>query len=120
MDTFGDVVWSMFVFFFWLMFIWMFISVFGDIFRREDLSGWGKAGWIALIFLVPFLGILVYMIARPKMTDQDRRMIAQAEEQQRRLKGYSPADEISKLVVLRDSGQLSAQEYEELKAKALV
>jgi len=119
-DSFGDVVWSIFIFFFWLMFIWMFISVFGDIFRREDLSGWGKAGWIFLIFVVPFLGILIYMIARPKMTEQDKRMIAEAEEQQRRLRGYSPADEISKLATLRDSGKLTAEEYEKLKAKALL
>jgi Phospholipase_D-nuclease N-terminal len=120
MDSFGDVVWSMFIFFFWIMFIWMFISVFGDIFRREDLTGWGKAGWIFLIFVVPFLGILIYMIARPKMTEQDRRMIAEAEEQQRRLKGYSPADEIAKLSKLKESGQLTSEEFEKLKAKALL
>ena len=117
--SFGNVLWSMFVFFFWVMFIWMFIAIFGDIFRRDDLSGWGKAGWIFLIFVLPFLGILIYMIARPKMTEQDKRMIAQAQEQQRRLSGFSPADEISKLSVLRDEGKISPQEFETLKQRAL-
>ena len=63
--TFGDVLWSMVVFFFWFMFIWMFIAIFSDIFRR-DLSGWSKAGWIILIVVLPFLGILIYLIVRPK------------------------------------------------------
>jgi Phospholipase_D-nuclease N-terminal/Short C-terminal domain len=118
--SFFDVVWSIFIFFFWVMFFWMFISVFSDIFRRDDLSGWGKAGWIFLIFVLPFLGILIYMIARPKMTEQDQRMLAEAQEKRRRLEGYSAADEISKLVSLRESGQISAEEFERLKAQAML
>jgi hypothetical protein len=55
----GEVLWAMLVFFFWFMAIWIFINVFGDIFRREDVSGWGKAGWIFLIFVLPFLGVLI-------------------------------------------------------------
>ena len=53
--TFGSVLWAM-VFFFWFMLIWIFIGVFADLFRRNDLSGWGKAGWLLLIFIIPFLG----------------------------------------------------------------
>jgi uncharacterized membrane protein YczE len=117
--TFGTVIWSMVVFFFWFLFIWMFISIFADIFRREDLSGWAKAGWIFLIVILPFLGILVYVIARPKMTAQDRRMMAEAEEVQRRVAGYSAADEIAKLGKLRDEGKITAEEYERLKERAL-
>jgi hypothetical protein len=117
---FGDVLWSMIVFFFWFMFIWMFIGVFADIFRRNDLSGGAKAGWIFLIVILPFLGILIYMIARPKMTEQDRQMIAEAQEQQRRLQGYSPAEEIAKLSKLRDEGKITAEEFEQLKAKAML
>ena len=118
--NFGDLLWGMLVFFFWFMFIWMFIAVFGDIFRRNDLSGGGKAGWILLIVIVPFLGILIYMIARPKMTEQDKQMMAEMQEQQRRMQGYSSADEIAKLSQLRDEGKISAEEYEQLKAKALL
>ena len=116
---FGTVLWTMLAFFFWMMFIWMFIAVFADIFRRDDVSGCGKAGWILLIVALPLLGILIYMIARPKMTEQDRRMMAEAQEQQRRVAGYSAADEIAKLAKLRDDGQISAEEYENLKARAL-
>ncbi len=117
--TFGTVIWSMIAFFFWFLFIWMFISIFADIFRREDLSGWAKAGWIFLIVILPFLGILVYVIARPKMTAQDRRMLAETEEMQRRMAGYSAADEIAKLGKLRDEGKITAEEYERLKQNAL-
>ena len=73
--SFGDVIWTMLVFYLWFMFIWMFISIFGDIFRRDDLSGGAKAGWIILIVLLPFLGILIYMVTRPKMTEQDQRLM---------------------------------------------
>jgi hypothetical protein len=63
--TFGTFLWGMVAFFFWFVFIWMFISAFADIFRRRDLSGWAKAGWIFLIAVLPLLGILIYVIARP-------------------------------------------------------
>ena len=76
----GNVLWAMLVFFFWIMAIWIFIAIFSDIFRRRDLSGWAKGGWIFLIFILPFLGALIYMIARPKMTEQDREDIARAQD----------------------------------------
>jgi hypothetical protein len=117
---FGEVLWTMFVFFFWFMAIWIFIMVFADIFRRNDLSGWAKAGWIFLIFILPFLGALIYLIARPKMTEQDKQMMEKAQEAQRRLEGYSAADEIAKLAKLRDEGKITAEEYEEMKRKAMI
>jgi hypothetical protein len=66
---FGSFLWTMFAFFFWFMLIWMFIMVFADIFRRKDLSGGAKAGWILLIFILPLFGILIYLIARPSIVD---------------------------------------------------
>lgn len=117
--TVGSVLWTMLVFFFWTMAIWIFISVFADIFRRNDLSGWAKAGWILLIFILPFLGTLIYVIARPKMTEQDREMIMRAQEAQRRVEGFSPADEIQKLAALRDSGKITNEEYEDMKRQAM-
>jgi hypothetical protein len=66
---FGSVLWVMFGALFWFMAIWIFIAVFADIFRRRDIGGGAKALWILLIFLVPFFGALVYMIARPRITD---------------------------------------------------
>lgn len=111
--------WYMIMFYIWFMVIWMFIQVFADIFRRENLSGWGKAGWIALLFVVPFLGILIYMIARPKNTEQDKRLIAQAHAVQSRLQGGSAIDDIAKAKELLDAGTISQEEFNTLKTKAL-
>ena len=118
--TFGEILWSMLIFFFWFMAIWIFITVFADIFRRNDIHGWAKAGWIFLIFILPFIGAMIYLIARPKMTEQDKEMMEKAQEAQNRMSGYSAADEISKLSALRDQGKISAEEYEDLKKKAMM
>ena len=118
--TFGSVLWAMIVFFFWFMLIWMFIGVFADIFRRNDLTGWGKAGWLLLIFIVPLLGILIYLIARPKMTEQDKEMMTAMQERERRATGYSAADEVAKLAKLRDEGKITAEEYESMKQQAMM
>ena len=115
----GDLLWGMLVFFFWFMAISVFIGVFADIFRRNDLSGPAKAGWLLLIFVLPFLGALIYMIARPAMTEQDRERMQQMNAAERRASGYSAADEIQKLASLRDAGQITAEEYERLKQDAL-
>jgi hypothetical protein len=117
--TFNDLFASMIVFFFWFMAIWIFISIFGDIFRRNDLTGLAKAGWIFLIFIVPFVGCLIYMIARPKVTAQDVQLMAQAEAASKAAANVSTADEIAKLQQLKDSGAITAAEFDTLKAKAL-
>jgi hypothetical protein len=117
--TFWDVIFSMFVFFFWFMFIWIFISIFGDIFRRRDLSGGGKAGWIFLIVILPFLGALIYLIARPKMTAQDVEDITRMEAASKAASQVSPADQIAKLNELKASGAITDAEYEALKQKAI-
>jgi type VI protein secretion system component VasK len=114
-----DVMWSMMVFFFWFMYIWMFITVFADIFRRNDIHGWAKAGWLIFLIFIPLIGVLVYLIARPKMTAQDKQMIEEAQQKQRRAAGYSAAEEIAKAQALKDSGAISEAEFEELKRKAM-
>jgi hypothetical protein len=118
--TFGSVLWVMLEFFFLFMAIWIFIMVFGDIFRRRDLSGWGKGGWIILIFIVPFLGAIIYLIARPKMTAQDQEDMERMQQAQARMSGYSAADEVAKLSKLRDEGKITAEEYEDMKRKAMM
>ena len=119
--TLGSMLWTMLVFFFWMMAIWIFISLFADILRRNDISGWAKGGWILLLFVLPFLGCRSsHIIARPKMTEQDKEMIEKAQEAQRRVAGYSAADAIEKLTKLRDSGAITAEEFEEMKRKAML
>lgn len=119
MNSFWDFIWAMIIFYFIFMVIWMFIGIFADIFRRDDLSGWGKAGWIFLIFVLPFLGILIYMIVRPKMTEQDKKIIADAQAAQARMAGGSAADDITKAHALLEKGAISAEEFESIKRKAL-
>ena len=116
--TFGDIFWSLIVFYFWFMIIWIFIRIFADIFHRNDLSGAMKVVWILVLFILPFLGALIYMLMR-KPTEQDMQEMAQAQEMQRRAAGYSAADEIAKLEGLKNSGAITQAEFEAQKAKAL-
>jgi hypothetical protein len=111
--------WYMFVIYIWVMVFWMFIRVFADIFSRENLTGWGKAGWLFLIFVLPFLGIIIYMIARPKNTEQDQRMMAEAQAAQDRLVGGSAVDDIAKAQSLLEQGAITQAEFDSIKAKAL-
>ena len=117
--TFWDVVWSMVIFFFWFMLIWIFISIFADIFRRNDLSGGWKAIWIIVIFIIPFFGALIYIISRPKVTAQDVQMMTQADAAAKAAAGVSSADQIAKLNELKESGAITVPEYEALKKKAI-
>jgi hypothetical protein len=118
--TFGTVLWAMLAFLFWFVLIWMFIGVFADIFRRDDLSGWAKAGWILFVAVLPLIGILAYVIVRPRVTAQDRRELEEAETRMQREAGYSAAQEIAKAAELRDKGAISDAEFERLKQKAVL
>jgi Phospholipase_D-nuclease N-terminal len=71
---FLDVMWMMFIFFAWVIWIYLLIMVFADVFRRHDLTGWAKAGWTLFVIVLPLIGVLVYMIARPAM--EDRSLVA--------------------------------------------
>jgi uncharacterized membrane protein YcjF (UPF0283 family) len=117
---FWDVMWSIFVIFFWFIYIWMFITIFADIFHRDDIHGWSKAGWVILLIFIPLIGALIYLIARPKMTAQDKREIEEAQARQKRAAGYSATEEIAKAQALKDSGAITEEEFQELKRKAMV
>ena len=117
---FGDIFLTMLAFYLWFLVIWMFISVFADIFRRHDLSGFAKAGWLFLIVVLPFLGILIYMISRPPPSPEEVAMIQAAERGVATGAGYSVADEVSKLADLRASGAISDEEFGRLKAQAMM
>ena len=114
---FGEVLIYMAVIFIWMMVIWMFIAVFADIFRRRDHSGWAKAGWVFLIFILPLLGILIYLIARPK--DATAAQDAEIMAAQQRAAGYSSAAEIEKAQQLLASGAITQAEFDQIKANAL-
>ena len=123
--TFGDVMWSMFVFFAWILFFWMLFVVFGDLFSRNDLSGWAKAGWTLFVIILPFLGIFVYLIAQGKSMGERAQQRAQAQKAQ--VDDYvrsvasssSPTDEIARGKELFDQGAITQAEYDQLKARAL-
>jgi hypothetical protein len=113
-------------FFWWMLMLYLvfavifvFVRVFSDIFTRENLSGWGKAGWILVIFAIPFIGILIYVIVRPKNTEQDQRLMAEAQATQARLQGGSALDDIAKAQELLDKNAITQAEFEAIKAKAL-
>lgn len=111
--SFGTFLWSMLVFFFWVVTIWMFVAVFVDIARR-DMSGWAKAGWIVLIVFLPFLGILIYLIARPRGVDWSGYPSSGA-----RNVAAPAAAEIDRAARLLDQGKITTDEYEILKRQAL-
>ena len=118
-SSFANFLWSLLWIYLVFIVIMMFIRVFSDIFTRENLSGWGKAGWMLVIFAFPLIGILIYMIARPKNTEQDKRMMQQAQAVQSRLVGGSSVDDIAKAQELLDKGAITQDEFKALKAKAL-
>ena len=123
--SFGDVMWSMFVFFAWILFFWLLFIVFGDLFSRSDLSGWAKAGWTVFVIILPFLGILIYLISQGKAMGERAQQWAHA--QQTQMDDYvrsvasssSPTEEIAKGQQLLDSGAITQAEFDQLKAKAL-
>jgi hypothetical protein len=123
--TFGDVMWTMFVFFAWILFFWMLFGVFGDLFGRHDISGWAKAGWTVFVIVLPFLGIFVYLISQGKSMGE--RAQERAKAQQAQVDDYvrsvatsgSPTEEIAKGKELFDSGAITQAEFDQLKAKAL-
>jgi Phospholipase_D-nuclease N-terminal len=73
--SFGDFVWTMFALYFWVMFLWMFVTAFTDLFRRHDLSGGGKALWTLVLVVFPLIGTLIYIFSRPSGASQDRRLM---------------------------------------------
>ena len=119
MNSLGDfLLWSIEVFFLFLA-IWVFIAIFSDIFRRTDIHGGAKAGWMILIFILPFVGCMIYIIARPKVTAQDVQTMVRADAATKAASGVSTADELQKLAALKEAGVIDEKQYTDLKAKLL-
>ncbi|RKT18636.1 phospholipase D-like protein [Streptomyces sp. 1114.5] len=128
-----NIFWTMLELFLWVLWFFLLFKIITDIFRSHDLSGWGKAGWLVLVILLPLIGVLVYLIARGEsMTKRD---IEQAQETQAAFKAYvrdaaasapdtggggrSHVDDLAKLAALKDKGAITEEEYQQAKAKIL-
>jgi|SRR5215207_7431484 len=121
---FLDVFWTMVLFFCWVAWIWILILILSDVFRRDE-SGWAKAAWVVFLIVLPFVGVLVYLIANGKgMTE---RRVRDAQASQASFDDYvrtvatekGSAGEIERAKQLLDSGAINQAEFEQLKAKAL-
>jgi ABC-type multidrug transport system fused ATPase/permease subunit len=125
---FLDVLWTMLVIFAWVIWFWLLITVFADLFRRHDTSGGMKALWIIFVIVLPFLGVLIYLIANGG--GMAERNMQQAQAQQASMDQYirsvattsgggGAADEIARAKQLLDSGAITQAEFDAIKAKAL-
>ena len=108
---------SIFIFVLWF---WLLITVFGDLFRRHDISGWAKVIWVIVLIIIPYLGIFIYLVSQHRgMAERQQQRAQQARDELRQVVGYSAADEIEKLERLKNSGTISNEEYTRLRARAV-
>ena len=119
------VFWTIFEIFLWVIWFWILITVFIDIFRSHDLNGWGKALWFLFVLFIPLIGVLVYLIARGGKMHE--RAVRDARQQDQQFREYvqdaagsgNTADQLAKLADLRDRGVITPAEFEAQKAKVL-
>ncbi len=122
---FLDILWTMLVFFGWVIWFWLLIIVFSDLFSRHDISGWGKAGWIVLVVVLPYLGVFIYLIAQGQQMAERRNQQSQAAQSEfddyvKTVAGPGgAAAEIEKAKQLLDSGAITQAEFDAIKTKAL-
>jgi hypothetical protein len=116
--TFRNFLADAFAVFMFVLWFWLLIIVIGDLFRRHDISGWGKAIWVIALIVFPYIAIFAYMITQSRgMTERSGQQAEQAREELRKVVGFSAADEIEKLDRLKKSGSISDQEFTRLRAK---
>jgi hypothetical protein len=120
-----EVFWTMLIFFAFFVWIWLLITVFSDVFRRNDISGWVKVAWIIFIIVLPYLGVFVYLIAQhdgmtERGIEQQEAAKAQMDTYVRSVASESdPAEQIAKAKTLLDAGTITQSEFEQIKSKAL-
>ena len=121
----GQVFLSMMYFFLFFIWIWLLITVFGDVFRSQDLGGFAKALWVIFVIAVPYLGVFIYLIARGNKMSEHAVQAAQAQDAAQReylkstAESSSTADELARLADLKNQGVISDAEFQQLKAKAI-
>ena len=121
---FLDILWTMVIFFSWVIWIWIVIAVLTDVFRRHDIGGWTKALWTVFVIVLPFLGVLIYLIAqhdgmRDRNEKQTKQQQAAMDDYVKETAGGGSATEIAKAKELLDSGAITQAEYDTIKSKAL-
>jgi cellulose synthase/poly-beta-1,6-N-acetylglucosamine synthase-like glycosyltransferase len=122
---FLEVFWTMLIFFAFFIWIWILFTVFADLFRRDDISGWGKAAWIIFVVVLPYLGVFVYLVAEHKgMTERTIKQQQAADaEMSRYVKSVAgksdPTAQIANAKALLDQGAISQTEFDQIKQKAL-
>lgn len=121
---FMDVLWTMVVFFFWVMWFWCLIVVLGDVFRRTDIGGWAKAGWTTVMIILPLVGVLIYLVAHGKgMAERNAGAVeaqqAALDSHIRQVAADDSAAQIAKAKALLDAGTIDQEEFAQLKRKAL-
>src|SRR6476469_7555008 len=116
--TFRNFLVDAFAVFMFVVWFWLLITVFSDLFRRHDVSGWIKALWVIALIVFPYLSIFAYMITQARgMAERSSQQAQQAREELRHVVGFSVADEIEKLDRLKKSGSITDQEFARLRAK---
>jgi uncharacterized membrane protein YcjF (UPF0283 family) len=120
---FLDVLWTIVIFFAWVIFIWVAITVLIDLFRRHDIGGWAKAAWVVLVIVLPFLGVLIYLVTQHdgmrERSETETKAQRQAFDQYVRETAGGPASEIAKAKELLEAGAITQVEFDAIKAKAL-
>jgi predicted membrane channel-forming protein YqfA (hemolysin III family) len=118
--TFPNFLTDVFSIFIFILWFWLLITVFGDLFRRRDTSGIGKVLWVIVLIVFPYIGIFVYLISQGRgMAERQNQRAQQAREELRQVVGFSVADEIEKLERLKNSNTISNEEYSQLRARAV-
>ena len=118
--TFWTFLVDVFVIFMFVLWIWLLISVFSDLFRRHDISGGGKVIWVIFLIVLPYLGVLAYLLTQGAgMAERNQAQAQKAREEIRHAIGFSAADEIEKLDALKAKGSITDAEYQKLRAKLI-
>jgi hypothetical protein len=116
--TYSNFLMNMLGIFAFVVWFWLLVVIYSDLFRRHDISGWGKALWVLALFLTSYLGIFAYLITQGRgMAERNAQQAQQARDELRRVVGYSVADEIVKLDQLKSSGSITEEEFRRLRAK---
>ena len=118
--TYSNFLMNMLGIFAFVVWFWLLVIIYGDLFRRHDISGWGKALWVIALVLTSYLGIFAYLITQGKgMAERNAQQTQQAREELRRMVGYSAADEITKLDQLKKSGSITDDEFRRLRTNLI-